>query len=60
LLYKTILIYQQASNKHRSGTNKYIPQKMVNNNSKEYDDGSAILYKIVGSSALVVKEDLTF
>ncbi|KAG5032624.1 hypothetical protein JHK82_016205 [Glycine max] len=25
---------------------------MVNNNSKEYDDGSAILYKIVGSSAL--------
>ena len=56
-LYKTIAIYQQACNKHRSGTNKYIPRKMLTNNNKELDDGSVILYKTDDSNTLVVKED---
>ena len=42
-----------------SGTNKYIPRKMLTNNNKECDDGNPILYKTIDSSTLVVKEDLT-
>ena len=40
-----------------SGTNKYIPRKMLTNNNKELDDGSVILYKTDDSNTLVVKED---
>ena len=54
------MIYQEACNNDRCGTIKYIPRKMVTNNNNEYDQGNAILYKIVESSKVLEKHDLTW
>ena len=54
------MIYQEACNKNKCGTIKYIPRKMVTNNNNEYDQGNAILYKIVESSKVLEKHDLTW